>query len=109
MTETVKNKKKPKSLSAKLKDMKKERDGWHKRWRSIWDDNRKLYSELRELKSLLPVKYYKIEFKMKANTGGIYTYTENHESYTAEGAIQKLKENKTYPDTFELIDIKLMA
>ena len=105
-------KKKPakkKSLSSQIKNLRLERQKWKKYYEDQWKISRDLRYELNNLKSLLPLKYFKINFKIKSNNGLMVEVSEIIDSYSAEMAIEKLKKNKTHPSTFELLDIKQLA
>jgi len=104
-----KKKRPKKSLSAQIKSLRKERDNLRKSWDRLSEIRWKLQDELEILKDIVPLKYFRIEFKIKANNNETFKYTEIISSYTPELAIKKLLKNKTHPTTFELLDIKLLA
>lgn len=108
MTKVVK-KKKRKSFTAQIRELKESRDDYYNK---LWKKNRELWAlekEIDDLRALLPLKYYKINFKIKSNDGYVVPVEVVTSSYSAEMAIEKVKKGKTYPDTFELLEIKCMA
>jgi len=104
-----KKKKKSKSLSRKLKEIKNNRDEWRYSYLMLKEEYSKLNLKINELRKLVPLKYYKIEFKMKSKSGDVISKVECHEGYTYQHAIDRLKINKIYPDSFELINIEVMT
>jgi chromosome segregation ATPase len=110
MTEdTPKTKKKKISLSAqikKLKDRIKELEIYNQ---EAWDKYHELNREIDDLSGIINRKYYLINFKIKANSGEEFSYNETYEAYSLQSAIRKLKKNKTHPDTFKLIDLKIFG
>lgn len=105
-------KKKPakkKSLSSQIKNLRLQSQKWEKYHEDQWQISRDLRYELNNLKSLLPLKYFKINFRIKSNDGFMVEVSEIIDSYSAEMAIKELKKQKTHPSTFELLDIKQLA
>lgn len=102
--------KKRKSMSAQIKSLREEnrsfRDAYYKIQYTTLPN---LREEMRKLERIIPKKYYRIKYKIKAKNDLVYEYSDVIESYCAELAIEKLKSNKIHPNTFELIDITLMA
>ncbi len=109
MTDEKKPKKKI-SLTRRISKLKEEleelREKYHKLWDEKWNARRKL--EL--IEECIDNKYYKIKFKMKAANGEhIVECEEIHRGLNVHHAIEVLKINKAKPDTFELLDIKLLG
>lgn len=102
-------KKKGKSLSAQLVSLRERlkyaENSFYEYRVQIGD----LRNQLSRMKALLPLKYYKIKFKIKAQNDLVYEYTEIIEEFIAQLAIEKLLRNKMHPDTFELLDITCLA
>lgn len=98
---------KKKSLTAVIKklreDLKEQRDHYESAWREI----RKLRRQVEDFERICPLKYYLIKFKIHSNSKIMQEYTEIVSSYSPTLAIIKVRLNKTYPETFELLDIKL--
>lgn len=109
MTEQIKPKKKKISHTARIKKYKILIQDLEKSNDSLWESNHKLRTELNELRKLLPLKYYRIKFKIKANSGNIFEYQEFHQAYNITNLIEKTKFKKTYPDSLELLDITLLG
>lgn len=107
--EKVKKARKKKSLSAQLKDMRKDRDRWSENY---WHLHRQLLENIyicdRYIK-ILPQKYFKISFKIKSNDGFLIEKTEVSKGVDLDFAIEFLKSSKTHPETFELIDAKVLG
>jgi hypothetical protein len=105
----IKPKRKTPSMSANIKKLReriKESDELStKQYYTI----RELREEIRYLKQYVIFKFYRIDFKMKASSGSTFNYSEVKEAYSPQEAIEKVKKDKTYPDTFELVDIKVLA
>lgn len=108
MTSSPKPKKK-KSLSQRLKDSIKRSKRWESAYHQAWEDVYSLRREVNELRSLIPLKYYKITYQIKANDNSIVKNEEIIDSPCPEFAIRKLKEAKTHPSTFKLINLQLLA
>ena len=102
-------KKKPKSLSRKLRDLREAYGILHRANDKYWEKIRNLRDKVAFLESLTPLHLYKIEFKIKANNENVYTFTEIKEGYTFKNAIDNLKSDKTYPDTFELVNLTVLV
>lgn len=103
-------KKKPKiSMTKTIKNFRERikflEEKYHRTWIRMSDHK----DELFELRKLLPLKFYSIKYKIKANDEKIYDYEEIIKSYTPELAIDQLLKAKTYPNTFKLLDIKCLA
>ncbi len=109
MTEKVKKKTKKKSKTAIIAALKKRIFALSGYNDELWTDYRQIRDQFVKFKVHVPLKYYKIEFKIKNNVDNISSYSEVISSYSAELAIDEVKKNKTYPDTFELTNITLMA
>ena len=109
MDEKPKKERKRISLAAQLKALKmKNEELEQKRW-DTWEDYLKAQNELIELQRLFPKKYYEIKFKIKCNDGHIVESQEIHEGYCYKHAENHLKQNKTHPDTFELITFNCLG
>ena len=109
MEETKPKKRKSKSLSKQLKEMRESRDELRKDYDICWQQRYALRRQLEQIETIFPKKFYKITFTIKANSGLEVNLTEIHEGYTPQLAIEKLKSNKTHPKTFKLIDIEEKA
>lgn len=104
-----KPKKKKPSLSTQIKRLRIDRDSWYDYYLETRGKLDKLRGELSFVKKTFPMNYYKIEFKIKSNDGVIVPCEEIHQGINVEHAIHCCKNTKTHPNTFELIDIKLMG
>lgn len=101
--------KKKQSQASKIKNLRIRLNKCESDYNLMWERWSDTSYELNQLRKLIPIKFYKITFKIKFNNERVLTHEEIVESYTPKLAIEKAKENKTYPKTFELIDIKLLA
>lgn len=111
MDESNKPKKKRKKLSctAKLKKEKEQIKYYRDLSWNRWSEIRELKNELREIEYYIKKQYYKISFKMKGRSDNIVSAVEIHKGYTLDDAIRVLKKNKLHPDTFELVDVKVLG
>lgn len=101
-----KPKKKKVSLSAQVRKLKKEIKRLDDlRWEN-WKSRQKISDELDTFYNFFPTNFYQIKYKIKANNDQIIEYVNIVEGFTIKHAIFKLKENKTHPKTFELIEFK---
>lgn len=76
---------------------------------TLWNSKQKLVNYIAEIQKVFPTKYFKITFKIQANNRMIGTYTEIKKNFSLDLAIDDLKKNKTYPDTFELVDLQILG
>lgn len=101
--------KKKQSQSSKIKNLRIRLNKCDSDYDSLFEEWRDIYRELNQLRTLIPIKFYKITFKIKFNDERVLTHEKIVESYTPNLAIEEAKKDKAYPETFELIDIKLLA
>lgn len=105
----VDKKKKKVSHTEQLRKLRKDRDDWRE-W--CHENSHKLHKaemKIIELERMLPVKFYKITFKMLAiDDKTTVEYTEIIESYSVPLAIEKLKRDKKHPKTFKMVDLKVL-
>lgn len=106
---TEKKKPKRKSMTATIKSLREDLATARERHQNMWQRWRDCNQELNSLRLLIPLKYYKIDFKIKSNAGHEVEHSQVVEHYSAELAIKEVKSNKTHPDTFKLLNITLMA
>lgn len=97
------------SLSKQIKILREKLKRSEKRYWELWQTYRKLRDQLNSIEKILPMKYFKIEFKIKAEDEYIYTYEEMIKEYTLQTAIDKLLDDKLHPESFELIDVKVLG
>ncbi len=102
-------KKKKESNSALIKRLRGELAKWRENYYDEVNENSTLRSKIATLEKYLTKKFYRIKYKIRANDKQIWPCDEIVTGYSPEHAIDQLKKNKTYPDTFVLTDIQLLA
>ncbi len=103
-----KKKRKKKSMSSQIKELKKEIDRLRELLTKRWDVNYELERKLDKVRKVFPEKYFKVKFKIKSNSGHVVELEEIKESFSLNLAIEDIKLNKTHPNTFELVDVKVL-
>jgi predicted nucleic acid-binding Zn-ribbon protein len=103
--ELKKIKPKKKSLTSQIKKLKEENKRYYELIDKRWDQLNEIRNELREIEKVFPKKYFKIKYKIKANNEVMFPYEETIESFSLSLAIIKIKKNKTFPESFELVDV----
>jgi hypothetical protein len=101
-------KKKKKSWTARLNEARESIRYWEKRYDEQWKRFRSLRDRIEEIDKVYPKKYFKIKFKIKANLGHEVETEEIIEDFSLNLAIITLKKNKTFPDSFQLVDVKIL-
>lgn len=104
-----KKKVKKKSLSSQLRKAKERINECEELLRKRWDERMKAIESIRILELILPKKWYRIRFKMKGKDEKIHECQDILWSYSVEMVIAKLKNNKIYPESLELLDINLLG
>jgi hypothetical protein len=101
-----KKKKKAKSKTAIIKNLREERDRYYRILKQRYNEICFRDIEIEKMKRILPVKFYKITFTVNDKLGSPRRSTQLVSSYNAEMAIDGLKKALSDPETFELIDIE---
>lgn len=89
-----------KNLRERVKQLEARGDSYHEQ---LLETGEKYH----ELKSCLTFKVYKVNFSIKCNDGKMHEFFETKRAANAIHAIQLIKFRKAYPNTFELIDMKV--
>lgn len=102
---TEKKKPKKKSQTAVIKSLRERYQKLDRQNDLLYFSKRKVQSELNEIAKHCPPIYYKIFFNIKNNLGHINKYEEIVKAYSIDHAIEKIKCDKTHPETFELTNV----
>ncbi len=103
-------KKKPKiSLTSQIKKLRTEASKNRDSINTAWDEVYKLRKKLRMIETIFPKKYFKISYSIDSNSKIKVNSEEIIFDFTLELAIISLKSDKTFPDTFKLIDVKILG
>lgn len=105
----AKKKKAKKSWTSQIKRFKERIEESHQWGQRGWNEVRRLRLIVEVLERIYQKKYFKIEYKIQSNSKNVINYNEIIHSFCLELAIEKIKLNKTYPDTFQLIDVKILG
>ena len=104
-------KKKPKKVSftEQIRRLKSRITDEEERSSRYWNKCKELNDRFSLFEKYFNEKYFRIKYKMKANNGNVFEYIETHKAFFLQEAIYFLLQNKTHPDSFELIDVQVFG
>ena len=104
-------KKKPrkkKSMSMQIKSLRKKNNELEEWGYRGWRNYNKEKEKLEKINKILPKKYFKIKFKSQSSVGHYVESEQIRENFTLNMAIDDIKEKLALPQSFELIDVKIL-
>lgn len=108
MTKKIVAKKKI-SHTEQLRRLRADKDHWYTTADKHWDKIQELKMELALIDKIYPKKHYRLTHKCRTDNGNVHEYKEIIKGHNIDNAIEAYKETLIHPDSFELIDIELIA